>query len=1190
MSFFPPSRRGRTGPRASTPDRRPTEQRHRLRLEPLEDRTTPTTFTVTNTSDAGPGSLRQAISDALAPGHDDIVFDPTVFSTPQTISLLTALPTLSTGNLTITGPGANLLTVERAATAPQFRVFTSVVPVLTLTGLTIRGGVSTDGGGGGALLVGGSGGLQAVLDGVVLTGNRATAPGGGSGGAGAVDVRGFLTLRNSTVTGNSGGPGGIKVTGIGPSAGGLLVENSTFSGNTNLGGGGGAVYFTGDPATSPPAGFVPGTVVIRNSTITGNSAARGAGVRTFNMTGTLLIDGCTVSGNTATEHGGGISATRGTVFVRNSLVSGNTAAAFGGGIGVIGQQGPVEVFVQNTTVTGNTAGALPNPDPLASGGGIGLGQTPFATAASSVRVQNSTIVGNTARGTAAGAGGGGIARTAGVPGAVAIANSIVSGNTNVNGPDVLTGATTTVDVNFSAIGSPAGFTPSAASGNNLPFGTDLKLTPLTLVGGPTPAFAPKFGSPLVDAGSTALVPAGLTTDQRGGAFARVVGAAVDIGSIESQPPYLPIAVATAAPVTTAGEPTYEFTVTYSDPLGPRGMIDLDTVVGNDAAVRVTGPNGFDVPATYVSIDLRTNEWPTATYRITPPGGTWDPADIGAYTVRMQANQVADADGNFVAAGAIGTFDVRSPYVVTTTADAGPGSLRAAVTAANATATADTITFDPAVFGTPQTIDLLTALPMFVAGGGAVTVAGPGQANLTVRRAAGAPDFRIFDSVAPALTLSDLTVRGGRAGTGAGGGLQSRGQVVLDRVTLTDNQAAGGGGVRFFGTTLTVRNTTITGNASTARGGGLTATGTLVIEYSELSGNTAATGGGGLDFSGPASPAPPPGFVSGVIVVRNSTLAGNTAETDGGGIALTGFSGTLQVLNSTLSGNTAGTVGGGLSLASGSGSVLLQDSTVVLNTANGAGGGGLARLSTTAGTITVANSVVSQNGNAAAPDIVTGATGTTANVNYSAVGSPAGFTPSPTSGNNLAFGVDPLLGPLANNGGPTRTHLPRAGSPLIDAGSNDLIPFGVTTDQRGVSFPRVVNGVVDIGSVETPRGRRLSASVGPDVTGGPARRSAGRAGDQRTRLVDREAAAARREAATVAGTFASRHLAAGYHATLGTLPRTAATGRVRADGLRSRPASAPTFAAVKPAGIAVTVPSVAAPTEPHEPGPFAVRIV
>ena len=58
---------------------------------------------------------------------------------------------------------------------------------------------------------------------------------------------------------------------------------------------------------------------------------------------------------------------------------------------------------------------------------------------------------------------------------------------------------------------------------------------------------------------------------------------------------------------------------------------------------------------------------------------------------------------------------------------------------------------------------------------------------------------------------------------------------------------------------------------------------------------------------------------------------------------------------------------------------------------------------------------------------------------------------------------PVLGALANNGGFSETMLPLAGSPLIDAGGNDLVPSWITTDQRGL--PRIVNDVVVIGAVE-----------------------------------------------------------------------------------------------------------------------------
>ena len=71
------------------------------------------------------------------------------------------------------------------------------------------------------------------------------------------------------------------------------------------------------------------------------------------------------------------------------------------------------------------------------------------------------------------------------------------------------------------------------------------------------------------------------------------------------------------------------------------------------------------------------------------------------------------------------------------------------------------------------------------------------------------------------------------------------------------------------------------------------------------------------------------------------------------------------------------------------------------------------------------------------------------------------TPSVTS--------DPILGPLANNGGPTQTFALLSGSPAINAGNNasavDAGNNSLTTDQRGTGFPRIMNGTVDIGAFE-----------------------------------------------------------------------------------------------------------------------------
>src|SRR5262249_36341377 len=72
-------------------------------------------------------------------------------------------------------------------------------------------------------------------------------------------------------------------------------------------------------------------------------------------------------------------------------------------------------------------------------------------------------------------------------------------------------------------------------------------------------------------------------------------------------------------------------------------------------------------------------------------------------------------------------------------------------------------------------------------------------------------------------------------------------------------------------------------------------------------------------------------------------------------------------------------------------------------------------------------------------------------------------------------VDPLLGPLKDNGGPTLTHALLPGSPAIDAGDNSDAP---EWDQRGPGYPRIVNDIIDIGAFEVQTGN------GPEVPAAP----------------------------------------------------------------------------------------------------------
>jgi predicted outer membrane repeat protein len=423
----------------------------------------------------------------------------------------------------------------------------------------------------------------------------------------------------------------------------------------------------------------------------------------------------------------------------------------------------------------------------------------------------------------------------------------------------------------------------------------------------------------------------------------------------------------------------------------------------------------------------------------------------------------------------------STYTVTSTADtATEGTLRQAILDANNNPGADTIVFDASFYSGPHTILIDSAPPQI---NQQLTITGPGSSLLTIQRGVGgiASSRQAFNSFATVLSLSGMTVTGG-ATTGAGGGLSAVGggpNVTLDDMVFTNNSANGFGGAIYLGNnaTLTIRNSMITGNSALS-GGGIFffSAGSLVMENTTLSGNSStatgsATGGGGLYFDATALAAPPAGYTPNTLIIRNSTFSKNTSASFGGAIHMDTLTGTLDIQNSTLSGNSA-ISGGGIALTSGAGALLVQNSTITLNTASGTstttGGGGIFRNSILNNTITISNSIVSGNTNANAPDIQADHF-TTTHVNFSAIGSAAGFTLAADSGNNLPFGANLKLGALASNGGPTQTDALLAGSPLIDAGSNARIPIELTTDQRGTGFARISNAVVDIGAFESSTG-------------------------------------------------------------------------------------------------------------------------
>ena len=132
-----------------------------------------------------------------------------------------------------------------------------------------------------------------------------------------------------------------------------------------------------------------------------------------------------------------------------------------------------------------------------------------------------------------------------------------------------------------------------------------------------------------------------------------------VGSITAQMADVTAPVAGAATLAYAGTACHWFTVTYTD----EQALNDGTIDGNDLVV--TGPNGFTADAALSNLTASSDgrSW-TATYRVNAPGGSWDAADNGTYTLSLRPAQVADASGNFAAAGTLGSFAISEPAAVT----------------------------------------------------------------------------------------------------------------------------------------------------------------------------------------------------------------------------------------------------------------------------------------------------------------------------------------------------------------------------------------------------------------------------------------------------------------------------------------------------------------------------------------------
>ncbi len=371
--------------------------------------------------------------------------------------------------------------------------------------------------------------------------------------------------------------------------------------------------------------------------------------------------------------------------------------------------------------------------------------------------------------------------------------------------------------------------------------------------------------------------------------------------------------------------------------------------------------------------------------------------------------------------------VASAFTVTNLDDSGMGSLRQAIINANGGPPV-VIDFAPGLSGLIN----LTSGPLAITN--SMTIEGPGAGMLEVDG-----DTNQILTVAASSTVSISGLRfGGGAAMSEGGAVANAGTLTVSNATF-DHNAAGGAG-----------------SSSLGEGGAIYNDGTLVVNDSTFSDNSAGGAGSGADGTGLGAGGAIFSDNSRSLTVTGSTFTGNIAGGDGGGgidsgegsggALSTGTGGSLTLSDSTITQNTAGGAsgGGGFSGVGHGGGVAvgnnvtatLKSDTIDGNSLGSATGSAGAGIDNSNGNVSIVGTIVSGN---AGPNNC--ASSSAMSASFSLEG-PAGEI---SCGFDLAS-ADPLLKPLADNGGPTETQALGAGSPAIGGVTSG--PDCLGNDQRG----------------------------------------------------------------------------------------------------------------------------------------------
>lgn len=406
----------------------------------------------------------------------------------------------------------------------------------------------------------------------------------------------------------------------------------------------------------------------------------------------------------------------------------------------------------------------------------------------------------------------------------------------------------------------------------------------------------------------------------------------------------------------------------------------------------------------------------------------------------------------------GTATTPPRFAVTTLADAGPGSLRDAVEQANAEPGIAVVEIDAALEGMIQ----LAGRALYITD--SIVIIGPGADRLALdaggRHGVIATATYGFETIDVAIL--GLTIRGGATDRGAGIASSKTNLLLADAIVEDNNTTNSiveeqGGGLRLDGGSLRLNRCEFRRNSAGVTGGGVAVLNASVSIIDSAFQNNIAKRGAGLYIETPQA-----------VDIRRSVVAFNRAGRRGAGIDLTASGSEAVIENVTISGNFVygeqpADGGAGLALT---GSARVALSTIANNLAytlwrNPDAAAGLQYDSSYGvlflnGTLLWGNATLDGN-------LDLGRSGIGGIDAYSnLVGT---MTPDAINGaaqDNL-LAVDPLLGPLADNGGPTMTHAIAANSPARDGAT--WIQFYVATDQRGFSRRQDGDPALDIGAYE-----------------------------------------------------------------------------------------------------------------------------